>query len=110
MDSMAPPPDRERSSARYAALATDPDVAARGQDFYRRLDELAEAKPDDSRITPLAKAFAEYTVEHMLTDPAPDPPEWSVEAVEPYLDELAPAQAEVVRQVIRLIASGKVPI
>jgi hypothetical protein len=45
----------------------------------------------------------------MLTDRAPDPPEWRVEAVEPYLDELAPAQAEVVRQVIRIIAGGQVP-
>jgi DNA-binding transcriptional MerR regulator len=109
MDSMAPLPDRERSSGRYAALAADAEVAARGQDLYLRLDELAEAEPDDSRITPLATAFAEYAAEHMLTGPAPDPPEWSVAAIEPYLDELAPAQAEVVRQMIRLIAGGKAP-
>jgi hypothetical protein len=46
----------------------------------------------NSRITSLATALAEYTAEHMLTDPAPDAPEWSAEAVEPYFDELAPPE------------------
>ncbi|PZG13860.1 MerR family transcriptional regulator [Nonomuraea aridisoli] len=109
MDSMAPPADRERSSAMFAMLTADPELAARGQDFYRRLDELAEAEPDDSRITPLATALAEYTAEHMLTAPAPGPEEWSVDAVEPFLDGLAPAQAEVVRQAIRLITDRRMP-
>ncbi|MER6173742.1 MerR family transcriptional regulator [Streptosporangium sp. NPDC001681] len=110
MDGMASPPDRKRSSTMFAMLAADPEATTRGHDFYRRLDELAEARQDDSRITFLATALAEYTVKHMLTDLAPGPLTWSAEAVEPFLDEIAPAQAEVVRQAVRLIAGRKVPM
>jgi DNA-binding transcriptional MerR regulator len=109
LDSMAPAPDRERSSARFATLAADPATTALGHDFYRRLDELAGAAPDDARIGPLASALAAYTTEHLLTDPAPGTPDWSAESVEPFLDELSPAQAEVIRRVVRLIADRKVP-
>jgi DNA-binding transcriptional MerR regulator len=104
LDSVVPPPDRERSSALFATLAADPELTASGHDIYRRLDELAEAGPDDPRITPLATEIADYTARHMPAGAATGPAEWNTEMVEPFLDELAPAQAEVVRQVVRLLA------
>ncbi|MFI7445977.1 MerR family transcriptional regulator [Nonomuraea sp. NPDC049714] len=108
LDGMTPAPDRERSSARFATPAADPAMTALGHDFYRRLDEPAGAAPDDARIEPLASALAAYTTEHLLTDPTPGPPGWSAESVEPFLHELAPAQAEVIRQVVRLLTDRKV--
>ncbi|WP_113704868.1 MerR family transcriptional regulator [Nonomuraea lactucae] len=101
IDSVTPP--RDRPWARYATLAADPELTARGLDFYRRMDELAEAGPDDPRITLLATAMAGYTAEHILAGAVHESGGWSAEEVEPFLDGLAPAQAEVVRQVVRLI-------
>ncbi|MEV1175445.1 MerR family transcriptional regulator [Nonomuraea sp. NPDC049784] len=102
MDSVATEGDRERAFAMFGSLAADPEVAARGHEFYRRLDALADASPDDPRVAPLAAMLADYSVEHVLTHTGPHG--WEPGAVEPFLDGLAPAQAEVVRQAMRLIA------
>lgn len=117
LESMAAPDSRERSAERYAALAADPALLARGRDFYRRLDELADAEPDDPRVSQLAAELAHYTAEHLLAPSGSgagegDPEassgsgadEWNPEAIEPFLRELAPAQAEVIRQIVRSIA------
>jgi len=104
IDTMATPSDRERAAAMYAPLASDPASVAHSRDFYRRLDELTEAEPDDPRVTPLATALAEYAAEHMLAEPTPDTAGWRPEMIEPLIADLAPAQAEVVRQTVRLIA------
>ncbi|MFG1709840.1 MerR family transcriptional regulator [Nonomuraea sp. M3C6] len=89
---------RDGTSALLGSPAADPETAARGHDFYRRLDELAGAEPDDPRVAPLAEMLAGYSLEHLRVDL---PPEWDPAVVEPFLDGLAPAQAEVVRQAIR---------
>ncbi|MGN9844980.1 MerR family transcriptional regulator [Nonomuraea sp. H19] len=104
MDTVAATPERERAFAMFDTLAADPEVAARGHEFYRRLDELAAAEPDDPRIAPLAARLADYSVRHMLAKPHPGWPEWDAGVIEPFLDGLAPAQAEVIRQAVRLIA------
>ncbi|NRQ35511.1 MerR family transcriptional regulator [Nonomuraea sp. NN258] len=105
MDSMATAPDRERASAMFAGLAADPEIAARGHAFYRRLDELTDAGRDDPRIGPLARELADYSREHLIAEGGPHDHGWDPAAVEPFLDELAPAQAEVIRQAVRLIAA-----
>lgn len=106
IDTMAGQPDRERAAAMFAPLASDPHLFARGHDFYRRLDELADADPDDPRVEPLAAELAEYTTKHLLVDfPAPDGGGWEPESLEPFLAELAPAQAEVVRLTVRRLAA-----
>ncbi|MFC4118003.1 MerR family transcriptional regulator [Nonomuraea zeae] len=103
MDTAAAAPDRQRAFALMESLAADPEVAARGHDFYRRLDELADAGPGDPRIAPLAAMLAEFSVEHLLAEP--EGGGWDAAALEPFLDELAPAQAEVIRQATRIIAA-----
>ncbi|TMR10230.1 MerR family transcriptional regulator [Nonomuraea turkmeniaca] len=105
MDSMAAAPDQENAFAMFEMLAADPEVTARGHEFYRRLDELADAELDDPRIAPLAEMLAEYSVRHMPAGAVPDGTDW-VEAVEPFLDGLAPAQAEVVRRTVTLLAEA----
>ncbi|RVX40840.1 DNA-binding transcriptional MerR regulator [Nonomuraea polychroma] len=104
MDTVSASPDRQRAFSMLETLAADPELQARGHEFYRRLDELADAEPDDPRIAPLAEIVAEYSVRHLLADAGPAGPTWNVETVEPFLDGLAPAQAEVIRQAVRLIA------
>ncbi|MFD0475223.1 MerR family transcriptional regulator [Nonomuraea thailandensis] len=47
VDSMSAAPDRERTLTMLDALAADPAAAEHGQEFYRRLDELADAEPGD---------------------------------------------------------------
>ncbi|MGP3919359.1 MerR family transcriptional regulator [Nonomuraea sp. 10N515B] len=104
MDTVAAAPERKRAFTMLDALAADPELTARGHEFYRRLDELAGAEPDDPRIAPLAAELAEYSLRHLMSNGAPIGPEWDAETMEPFLDGLAPAQAEVIRQVVRHIA------
>ena len=103
MDAMAP-----RAAAMLAPPASDSAAMAYANAVYRRLDELADAAPDDPRVEALAAELAEYTARAL-----PDAPGSvrDAEQVEPFLDELAPAQAEVVRQVVRRVAarSSSVP-
>lgn len=106
MDTVAAEPERERAFTMFRTLAADPEVAARGNEFYRRLDELADAEPDDPRIGPLAETLAEYTLRHMLPAGLPGEPGFGAEEVEPLLEGLAPAQAEVVRQAVRRISAA----
>ncbi|MGP3965028.1 MerR family transcriptional regulator [Nonomuraea sp. 3N208] len=109
MDTVAAAPERERAFALFGTLAADPEVTARGREFYRRLDELADVEPDDPRIAPLAEMVAAYSVRHMLPDGGTAGREWGVETVEPFLEGLAPAQAQVIRQAIRLITEETGP-
>ncbi|MGW4801915.1 helix-turn-helix domain-containing protein, partial [Nonomuraea sp. NPDC004297] len=104
VDSMSAVPDRERMFGFLDTMAADPEVTARGREFYRRLDDLADAEPGDPRVAPLARLLADYSVEHVLSD-QPGLPAWDPHQLEPFLDGLAPAQAEVVRQATRLIAA-----
>ncbi|TMR92723.1 MerR family transcriptional regulator [Nonomuraea basaltis] len=106
MDTVAADPERGRAFAMFETLAADPEATERGHEFYRRLDELAGAEPGDPRIAPLAATLAEYSLRHMRPAAAPGPPGFDAEVIEPFLDGLAPAQAEVVRQAVRLIAGG----
>ncbi|MBF8190240.1 MerR family transcriptional regulator [Nonomuraea sp. K274] len=100
---------QERTFAMLGGLAADPELAGRGHDFYRRIDELATADPGDPRVAPLAASIADYSLRHLLPPAEPDAaePAWDAGAVEPFLDELAPAQAEVVRQAVRLISAAR---
>ncbi|MDF2708800.1 MAG: hypothetical protein K0R62_4452 [Nonomuraea muscovyensis] len=104
VDSMGGSHTGESPWATFAALTADPALAARGNDFYQRLDELADADPADPRVAALADALAGFTAEHLLSDAFPGSSGWDVTAVEPFLGELAPAQAEVVRQAVRRIS------
>ncbi|MEV4472222.1 MerR family transcriptional regulator [Nonomuraea sp. NPDC049504] len=100
VDSASKTPDG-RAFTVLDALAADPELTARGHDFYRRLDELAGAEPDDPRVGPMAEELAAFSLDHVLAGQTRDG--WRADAVEPFLDGLAPAQAEVIRRAIRLI-------
>lgn len=114
IDTMASQPDRDRTAAMFAPLSSDPELIEIGHDFYRRLDELAEAEPDDPRIGPLAAALAEFTAAHLLPGSASGSgagsgagSAWESASLEPFLAELTPAQAEVVRRTVRLLEPSR---
>ncbi|GLW10194.1 MerR family transcriptional regulator [Microtetraspora sp. NBRC 13810] len=109
MDTAAPPGERDHASSMFAKLAADPDLTARGHDFYRLLDDLSDAGRDDPRIAPLAATLAEFTTTHLISVSDQSPVDWEVEALDPFLDDLSPAQAEVIRQAVRLMAHGEPP-
>ncbi|TDD08436.1 MerR family transcriptional regulator [Nonomuraea deserti] len=106
MDGVAVEPGRRRAFVRLESLAADPEATAVGHEFYRRLDELADAEPGDPRIAPLARSLADYSMEHLLADSGLGADGWDPALLEPFLDGLAPAQAEAVRQAIAIIAGG----
>ncbi|MDH2426279.1 MerR family transcriptional regulator [Sphaerisporangium sp. TRM90804] len=106
MDTTATEEDRRRLMAALTPMAADPAVMAQGHDLYRRLDELAGADPGDPRVAPLAAAFAAYLPDDLLAVLAPGLTQAAADpAGVPLLDDLAPAQAEVVRQTIDQLAA-----
>lgn len=81
-------------------MANDPAMVARGMELHRRLDELADAPTDDPRVAELAAEFADIMPGELPADMDTEHPFSAA-----VLDAMAPAQAEVVRQAIRLIAA-----
>jgi DNA-binding transcriptional MerR regulator len=91
-------PDRDRVLAALRPLADDPAVVERGLALHREMDALADAEADDPRIGPLAAALADGLPDGLVDGPVDGP---FGEAV---LESLAPAQAEVVRRALGLVA------
>lgn len=89
-DTVATPADRDR----VAAMLRNP--SERGPEFHRRLESLMDAPIDGPRVADLA---ADIPPDLLATFTADVDDPFSVAL----LDTLAPAQAEVIRQVIRLI-------
>ncbi|CDR17467.1 MerR family transcriptional regulator [Streptomyces iranensis] len=85
--------------ALYAALrplAEDPAVLP----LYERLDELEEATADDPRIAPLAEELSAAVPEEVLAA-IPDSGPTATGFEQALLDDYSPAQAEVVRRVMK---------
>ncbi|TDC80630.1 MerR family transcriptional regulator [Micromonospora sp. KC606] len=59
IDAGADPADRAGLAALFRPLV-EPEASAAGQALYARLDELADAGPDDPRVAPLAGDLAAY--------------------------------------------------
>ncbi|MCX5378616.1 hypothetical protein [Streptomyces sp. NBC_00091] len=92
----APGAGGEEIYALLGPLASDPAVLA----LYERLDELAGAPADDPRIGPLAAEMVAAVPDAVFAAiPADGPVVAGFE--EALLAEFAPAQAEVVRRVMR---------
>ncbi|GAA1340565.1 MerR family transcriptional regulator [Catellatospora bangladeshensis] len=105
LDTTAEPAERDRVVAVLRAQADDPAAVARGQEVHRRLDELSDAPVDDPRVPPLAAELADSVPRELLAvlpPPAEFGPDHPFSAV--VLDAMAPAQAEVVRRALRILA------
>ncbi|MEO3813023.1 MerR family transcriptional regulator [Sphaerisporangium sp. B11E5] len=106
MDTTAEPAARDAVLDLMRPL-TEPAALARGHELYARLDAVAGASPGDPRVTELAADLAAHIpgemaaamVEHLPAGEDGDQP-W----LEMMGDELTPAQTEVFRQAVRILA------
>lgn len=104
LDTTVDPAEQERILVVLRSQAGDSAAVLRGHEIHRRLDELSDAAVDDPRVTPLATEFANSLPPELLVTLAPA----GLDTDHPFsvalLDAMAPAQAEVIRQALRLIA------
>ncbi|PSK93004.1 DNA-binding transcriptional MerR regulator [Haloactinopolyspora alba] len=88
------------------SLGSDPEALHRAYDLYTRMDELAGAGTDDPRVAEVAGAVVELMPQDVI-DSMAGVEEFDVDEgdgfVGAYFADLAPAQAEAVRQAIRLV-------
>lgn len=80
-------------------LTRDPEMLA----LYRRLDELADATVRDPRVVPLAEDLVAAVPDEVLASIPTDGQPADVGIGEALLAEFPPAQAEVVRHVMRAL-------
>jgi DNA-binding transcriptional MerR regulator len=105
LDSMVEPEQRERMYAVLRPLAEDPRFAERVQQLYERLDELADASPDDPRVEPLAGQLAASVPDAMIALMGDGLQETGSAFGTAFLADFAPAQAAVVRRMVTLLAA-----
>ncbi|GAA1285192.1 MerR family transcriptional regulator [Saccharothrix xinjiangensis] len=96
MDTTATRADRDRVVAALRDRAADPAAARRDQELGERLTALADAEVDDPRVEALAADLSAALPAELLAGGDAGGP--FAAAV---LDTLGPAQAEVVRRVLR---------
>ncbi|MFG1942214.1 MerR family transcriptional regulator [Nonomuraea sp. NPDC048826] len=102
MDSVADP-DRREAVARLMRPLAAPDVRDRGHELYRRLDELAEAEPDDPRVAELAADMAAHLPDELAETMVRHLPPAGGPWFDAILDELTPAQGEVFRTMVTMV-------
>ncbi|WP_106402158.1 MerR family transcriptional regulator [Actinocorallia populi] len=85
---------------------TAPEAVARGHELYRRLDELADAAPDDPRVTALASDLVAHLPPELASGMAANTdvdgqrvPQWLADLSV----EVTPAQTEVFRLVVTML-------
>jgi DNA-binding transcriptional MerR regulator len=110
MDTAADPADRDAVLGLMRPL-TDPAALAEGHALYARLDEIAEADPGDPQVAALAADVAAHIPPELaaamighLPAETEDGGQGGVPWQEMLADELTPAQAEVFRQAMRILA------
>ncbi|MEV0392330.1 MerR family transcriptional regulator [Polymorphospora rubra] len=107
IDAAVDPADRHGFAALFRPL-TEPDAARRGDALNARMDELADAAPDDPRIAALAADLAAHLPDEMVTalvDSLDDT--GSSQWLELTSRELPPAQHAVLRTMAELLKEQK---
>jgi len=100
IDTGADPADRAAFTDLFRPL-TEPDAVARGHELNARLDELADADPDDPRVAAVAGDLAAHIPDEMATVmvtslDGTETGHW----LEAMSRELSAAQAEVFRLLV----------
>lgn len=102
MDSVADPARREAVAELMRPLA-EPGVRDRGHELYRRLDELADAEPDDPRVAELAADMVAHLPDELVKTMIGHLPPSGGPWLDAILDELTPAQGEVFRTMVTML-------
>ncbi|MFI7340339.1 MerR family transcriptional regulator [Streptomyces sp. NPDC050085] len=102
LDTTAPPEAREQLMASVLPAFSGPGAREAALDLYARLDALADAAPDDPRVAEAAQALAALLPPDL---PITESPGQNV-FFDSVLAEFSPAQAEVLRQAMRLFTEG----
>ncbi|MDJ1137992.1 MerR family transcriptional regulator [Streptomyces iconiensis] len=112
LETSAPPGARESVVALAGSVASDEATAERAQHAYALLDALEDAASDDPRVPEAAHAVAACVPEETVAG-MPAVAEGESPMAEPFAQalyaELAPAQAEAVRQAIALLTRRSTP-
>ncbi|CAM5389702.1 MerR family transcriptional regulator [Streptomyces aurantiogriseus] len=95
------PEERERLMAVVGTVMGSPEAVARANEAYALLDALAHADPDDTRVETAARRLAECTPRELLPDGAPIDHDSSF--LRALYADFAPAQAEAIRRVLRIL-------
>ncbi|MGK5498509.1 MerR family transcriptional regulator [Streptomyces sp. URMC 125] len=113
LDTTMPPEARRAMAAALGSAAGEPAATARMYAVYALLDELAEAGADDPRVAGAARAVADCIPDAVLEMVA-DAPSRGEDAAggfagaggfaEVLFGDFSPAQAEVLRRAVRLLA------
>ncbi|MFF7126489.1 MerR family transcriptional regulator [Streptomyces sp. NPDC016566] len=104
LDTGAAPEERERLLSALRRALDGPDALARAQEAYALLDALADAAPDDPRVEQAARTLAGLLPAELMSATDLGPDNAFLHAL--YAD-FAPAQAEVIRRVLRILAGER---
>ncbi|GAA2387818.1 MerR family transcriptional regulator [Streptomyces glaucosporus] len=110
METTAPPEVRRELIAALGDAGGDPAAMARVYEVYALLDALSDAGTDDPRVAETARAVADAVPEAVLeaVGGVPSGVAGGVEGADGFagalLADFSPAQAEAVRQAMRLLA------
>ncbi|MER5209141.1 MerR family transcriptional regulator [Streptomyces sp. NPDC002838] len=104
IDTAATPEAREQMAALLGTAFGSPEAVARAHEAYALLDDLADADPDDPRVTEAARLLADLIPHEMLPEADIDHDNSFLRAL--YAD-FAPAQAEAIRRALRILTEGR---
>jgi DNA-binding transcriptional MerR regulator len=105
LDTMVEPEDRARLFAALRPLADDTELSGRVRELYERLDDLADAGPDDPRIDPLGDALAASMPDELVKLMGEGVQQTDSAFGEAFLADFAPAQSAAVRRMLATLAA-----
>ncbi|MGW5133964.1 MerR family transcriptional regulator [Streptomyces sp. NPDC004135] len=105
LETSMPPGARERMVASIGEALGSPEAVARAGEAYALLDALADARPDDPRVEEAARALAGCIPPGLFPEAGEVGEDDGV--LRAFYDDLAPAQAEVIRRALRILAGQR---
>ncbi|MFJ7297170.1 MerR family transcriptional regulator [Streptomyces collinus] len=105
LETAMPAGDRERLVASMGEALGSPEAVARAGEAYALLDALAGAGPDDPRIDEAARALADCIPPGLF--PEAGELDQDNRFLRAFYDDLSPAQAEVIRRALRILAEER---
>ncbi|MEU0196504.1 MerR family transcriptional regulator [Streptomyces afghaniensis] len=105
LETAMPEEARERLVSSLGVAFGSPQAVARANEAYALLDALAGAEPDDPRVDEAARTLAECIPAGLFPDTGDLDPDHSF--LRAFYDDLAPAQAEVIRRTLRILSEER---